>query len=78
MTKYSHEFKLKAIELVLSGDSICHVAKILNMPSPTPIHRWMAHYENGGVLQLFHKNRKYTPIFKQKVIEYRWKYRLSL
>ena len=78
MTKYSDEFKLKAIKLVLSGDSICHVAKILNMPSPTPIHRWLAHYENGGALQLFHKNRKYPPIFKQKVIEYRWKYRLSL
>ena len=32
MTKYSNEFKVKAIKMVLNGDSIYHVAKILNMP----------------------------------------------
>lgn len=31
MTKYSNEFKVKAIKMVLKGDSISHVAKILNM-----------------------------------------------
>ncbi len=30
MTKYSNEFKLKAIKMVLKGDSIYHVAKFLN------------------------------------------------
>ena len=78
MTKYSNEFKLKAIKMVLNGDSIYHVAKFLNMPAPSLIRSWITHYENGGVSQLFHKNRKYSSIFKQKVIEYKWRHRLSL
>ncbi|MBM6762152.1 helix-turn-helix domain-containing protein, partial [Megamonas hypermegale] len=76
MTKYSNEFK--AIKMVLKGDSIYHVAKILNMPNTAPLRRWIFHYENGGISQLLHKNRKYTPIFKQKVIEYKWLHHLSL
>ena len=78
MTKYSNEFKVKAIKMVLKGDSIYHVAKILNMPNTAPLRRWIFHYENGGISQLLHKNRKYTPIFKQKVIEYKWLHHLSL
>lgn len=31
MTKYANEFKVKAIKMVLKGDSISYVAKILNM-----------------------------------------------
>ena len=72
MTKYSNEFKVKAIKMVLKGDSISLVAKILNMPDIAPLCRWISHYEHGGIPQLLHKNRKYTPIFKQKVIEYKW------
>ena len=78
MTKYSNEFKLKAIKMVLKGDSIYHVAKFLNMPDTAPLRRWISHYEHGGIPQLLHKSRKYSPIFKQKVIEYKWKHRLSL
>ena len=78
MTKYSNEFKVKAIKMVLKGDSISHVAKILNMPDIAPLYRWISHYEHGGISQLLHKNRKYTPIFKQKVIEYKWLHHLSL
>ena len=78
MTKYSNEFKVKAIKMVLKGDSISHVAKILNMPNTASLCRWIFHYENGGISQLLHKNRKYTPIFKQKVIEYKWLHHLSL
>ena len=78
MTKYSNEFKVKAIKMVLKGNSISHVAKILNMPDIAPLCRWIFHYENGGISQLLHKNRKYTPIFKQKVIEYKWLHHLSL
>ena len=33
MTKYSNEFKVKAIKMVLKGDSICHIAKNLNIPN---------------------------------------------
>lgn len=78
MTKYSNEFKVKAIKMVLKGDSIYHVAKILNMPNKAPLRGWISHYEHGGIPQLLHKNRKYTSIFKQKVIEYKWKHHLSL
>ena len=78
MTKYSNEFKVKAIKMVLKGNSISHVAKILNMPDIAPLCRWISHYEHGGIPQLLHKNRKYTPIFKQKVIEYKWLHHLSL
>ena len=66
MTKYSNEFKFKAIKIILKGDY--HVAKILNMPNTAPLRRWISHYEHGGISQLLHKNRKYTPIFNQKVI----------
>ncbi len=31
MTKYSNEFKVKAIKMVLKGNSISHVAKIPNV-----------------------------------------------
>ncbi|WP_346683956.1 transposase [Megamonas hypermegale] len=48
MTKYSNEFKVKAIKMVLKGDSISHVAKILNMPNTASLCRWIFHYENGG------------------------------
>ena len=78
MTKYSNEFKVKAIKMVLKGNSISHVAKILNMPNTASLCRWIFHYENGGISQLLHKNLKYTPIFKQKVIEYKWLHHLSL
>ena len=54
MTKYSNEFKVKAIKMVLKGASISHVAKILNMPDIAPLCRWIFHYENGGISQLLH------------------------
>ena len=60
MTKYSNEFKVKAIKDI------------------APLCRWISHYEHGGIPQLLHKNRKHTPIFKQKVIEYKWLHHLSL
>ena len=49
MTKYSNEFKVKAIKMVLKGASISHVAKILNMPNTASLCRWIFHYENGGI-----------------------------
>ena len=45
MTKYSNVFKVKAIKMVLKGNSISHVAKILNMPDIAPLCRWISHYE---------------------------------
>ena len=78
MTKYSNEFKFKVIKMVLKGDSIYYVAKILNMSDTAPLCGWISHYEYDGILQLLHKNRRYTSIFKQNVIEYKWLHHLSL
>ena len=55
MTKYANEFKLKAIKMVLKGDSIYHVAKILNMPDTAPLRGWISHYEHGGISNFFIK-----------------------
>ena len=35
-------------------------------------------YNHGGIHQLLHKNRSYSPDFKQKVLEHRWQHGLSL
>ena len=52
MTKYSNEFKVKAIKMVLKGDSISHVAKIPAMPGTnkiTPYPTAAAKIENVSV-----------------------------
>lgn len=64
--------------MVLAGDSIKHTAKILGIPSDKTLHLWLAHFNHGGIDQLLHKNKAYSPQFKQNVIEYRQRYSLSL
>ena len=54
MTKYSNEFKVKAIKW-FKRKFYSHVAKILNMPDIAPLCRWISHYEHGGIPQLLHK-----------------------
>ena len=54
MTKYSNEFKVKVIKMVLKGDSISHVVKILNMPDIAPLCRWISHYEEVVRCHHFH------------------------
>ena len=78
MTKYSDEFKIKAIQMVLNGNAVKYVCRILGIPDSRPLRNWLAHYNHGGVNQLLRKNRSYTPDFKQKVLEYRWLHGLSL
>lgn len=78
MSKYSDEFKIKAIQMVLEGNSVKYVCRILGIPDSRPLRVWLAHYKHGGINQLFHKNRSYSPDFKQKVLEYRWQHGLSL
>ena len=78
MTKYSDEFKIKAVQMVLDGNAIKYVCKILAIPDSRPLRDWLAHYNQGGIHQLLHKNRSYSPDFKQKVLEHRWQHGLSL
>ena len=53
MTKYSNEFKVKAIKMVLKGASISHVAKILNMPNTASLCRWIFHYDLHYVMKKY-------------------------
>lgn len=78
MTKYSDEFKIKAIQMVLDGNPLNYICRILGIPDSRPLRNWLAHYNHGGVNQLLRKNRSYTPDFKQKVLEHRWLHGLSL
>ena len=54
MTKYSNEFKVKAIKIVLKRNSIYHVAKILNMPNTVSLRKWIFHYEHGVIISINH------------------------
>ncbi len=68
MTKYSDEFKIKAVQMVLKDNTVESVTRMLNIPSHSTLCAWLAHYNHGGIHQLLHKNRSYSPDFKQKVL----------
>ena len=78
MTKYSDEFKIKAVQMVLKDNTVESVTRMLNIPSHSTLDAWLAHYNHGGIHQLLHKNRSYSPDFKQKVLEHCWQHGLSL
>ncbi len=78
MTKYSDEFKIKVVQMALNGNAVKYVCRILGIPDSRPLSNWLAHYNHGGINQLLRKNRSYTLDFKQKVLEHRWLYGLSL
>ena len=78
MTKYTDEFKIKAINMVLAGYSVKHASKLLGIPSNKTLRLWLAHFNHGGIEQLLHKNKAYSLQFKQNVIEYKQRYSLSL
>lgn len=72
MNKYSDEFKIKAVQMVVNGNAVKYVCRMLGIPDSRPLRDWLAHYNHGGIKQLLHKNRSYSPDFKQKVLEHRW------
>ena len=78
MTKYSDEFKIKAVQMVLNGIAVEYVCRISEITDSSSLRNWIAHYNHGGISQLLHKNRSYSPDFKQKVLEHRWQLGLSL
>ena len=77
MTKYSDEFRLRAIKLVEEGYSVLSAARMLGIKEKI-LRRWNANYQAGGPEQLVRKNRSYSPEFKMSVIEYKWEHGLSL
>lgn len=78
MTKYSDEFRIKAIQMVLEGNTVKYVCRILGIADRRSLRDWLAHYNHGGINQLFHKNRSYSSDFKLQVLEHRWQHGLSL
>ena len=78
MSKYSDEFKIKAVQMVLDGNAVKYVCRMLAIPDSRPLRDWLAHYNHGVFKQLLHKNRSYSPDFKQKVLDHRWQHGLSL
>lgn len=77
MTKFSEEFKAKMVQERLSGKTFEAISKKFGVGKQT-LTEWCARYEAGGTDQLLRVNRRYTPEFKKKVIEYRWEHGLSL
>src|SRR5574344_2513241 len=77
MTKFSHEFRTKVIKARLEGKSFRMLAKEFGIGNTTA-RTWVQKYNAGGTKQLLRVNRRYTPEFKKKVIEFRWEHRLSL
>ena len=52
MSKYSDEFKIKAVQMVLDGNAVKYVCRILAIPDSRPLRDWLAHYNHGGFNQL--------------------------
>ena len=77
MTKFSEEFKAKMVQERISGKTFKAISAEFGVGEKTVI-KWCARYEAGGTDQLLRVNRRYTPEFKKKVIEFRWEHRLSL
>ena len=77
MTKFSERFKEKMVQERLSGKTFEAISKEFGV-GRTTIIEWFTRYETGGTEQLLRVNRRYTPEFKKKVIEYRWEHGLSL
>lgn len=52
MTKYSDEFKIEAVQMVLKGNTVESVTRMLNIPSHSTLYAWLAHYNHSGFNQL--------------------------
>ena len=76
MTKFSHELRAKVIKARLEGKSLSMLVKEFGVEQTT-VCTWIDRYRAGGTAQLLRVNRRYTPEFKKKVIEYRWEHGLS-
>lgn len=78
MSKYPYEQKLEAILNVLEKHfSLRENAKCLGVKYEQ-VSNWVKHYERFGSEGLVMKNESYTGEFKQHVVKYMHKARLSL
>ena len=66
MSKYSDEFKIKAVQMVLDGNAVKYVCRILAIPDSRPLRDWLAHYNHGCIRQLLHKTVHILRILNKK------------
>ena len=79
MRKYSKEFKLEVIKYCLEKcNSVYDACRKFNIPSATPIKRWIKRYEHYGIEGLTPRKISYDGKFKQNVVEYMRDNHLSL
>ncbi len=77
MSKYSKEFKLKAVKKYLKGgESYTNLAKILKIKEPK-LEEWIKKYKRFGERGLERNKITYDGIFKLNVVEYMHKNNLS-
>ena len=73
MAKYSDEFKLRVVKAYLEGSlGYSLLAKSFNIPSESPIKRWVRSYKEFGEKGLHRKNMKgvYSVQFKLNVLNF--------
>lgn len=78
MAKYTTEDKLKAVKSVLDdGITICEAARIHNV-GRSDIRKWVRAYQAHGTAGIEKQYNRYSGEFKQEVIQYMHKNKLSL
>lgn len=78
MKKYSKKLKLKAVLYCLSGNKYSKTARKFKISDYGSVERWVKKYEKYGIEGLKENKRKKDGKFKQNVIEYKKKKKLSL
>ena len=79
MSKYSNEFKLQVIKYYLEEHhSYSECCKKFNIPSSTPVTKWVNRYKMYGIEGLLKQQiSSYDGKFKQNVVEYMYVNHLS-
>ena len=79
MSKYSNEFKLQVIKYYLEEHhSYLECCKKFNIPSSTPVTKWVNRYKMYGIEGLLKQQiSSYDGKFKQNVVEYMYVNHLS-
>ena len=55
MNKYSDEFKIKAVQMVLNGNAVKYVCRMLGIPNSQSLRYQLAHYKHSGIIKFLHK-----------------------
>lgn len=69
MAKYSHEFRIKVVREIETGESIKGTARKYGIVK-TNVQRWYRRYQQGDIEGLIGTNQKYSAEFKRNAVEY--------